>query len=260
MLKVRKEKIFMKRLKDVVFTFFNRLENNNNAVFSSNGEEFFLDIYLKNDVSVIFDVGANMGDYSKLLLKKSKMNNINIELHIFEPLSTCFRNIQEEFSSKDKIFLNNFGLSNEEAETEIFYDTEGSSLASLYERDLSNINKKLNKREKIKLIRLDKYITENNISKIDLLKIDVEGHEVNVLKGIGKFLMPDFIKVIQFEYGGANQDSRTYLKDLYTMLTNKGYIICKIMKNGIARREYESKMENFQYANYLAISPALIND
>jgi len=260
MVDIRKEKIFNKRLKDIIFTIFNRLENNNNAFFASNGEEAFLNSYLKNNVKIVFDVGANMGEYSKLLLEKSKELNKNIELHIFEPLTTCFKIIQTKFSSEDKIFLNNFGISNEEIETEIYFDIEGSSLASLYERDLSTINKRLNKKEKIKLQRLDNYIIENNITQIDLLKIDVEGHEVSVLNGIGKFLKPDFINVIQFEYGGANIDSRTYLKDLYTIFKNKGYVVCKIMRNGIQLRDYENKMENFQYANYLALSPALIND
>jgi FkbM family methyltransferase len=260
MIVVRKEKAIEKRLRDIIFTIYNRIENNNNAIFSSNGEEYFLNLFLKTDINIVFDVGANMGEYSKLLLKKSKDLNKDIELHIFEPLSTCFNKIQNEFSHGENIFLNNFGISDEEKETEIYFDAAGSSFASLYQRDLSKINKQLNQKEKIKLRRVDNYITEVKIPKIDLLKIDVEGHELNVLKGVGKFLDSDFIKAIQFEYGGANLDSRTYLKDLYNILEPKGYIMCKIMRNSIQPRNYESKMENFQYANYLAVSPLLIND
>ncbi len=260
MLHIKDENKTSKRLRSIIYTIFNRLENNNNAVFSSNGEESFLDSYLSDNVKVVFDVGANIGEYSGLLLKKSKALGKDIELHIFEPLSVCFKKIENEFSNEKKVFANNFGVSDNETSTEIYFDVEGSSFASLYQRDLQSLNKELNKKEKIKLRRLDNYIKEKNISGIDLLKIDVEGHEVSVLKGIGKFLSPDFINVIQFEYGGANLDSRTYLKDLYAILKNKGYIVCKIMKNGIQPREYESKMENFQYANYLAINPALIND
>ena len=48
---------------------------------------------------------------------------------------------------------------------------------------------------------------------IDLLKLDVEGNELLALKGLSDSI--EYIKIIQFEFGGSNIDSRTYFQDFY---------------------------------------------
>ena len=79
------------------------------------------------------------------------------------------------------------------------------------------------------------------------------------LEGFGKYLKSDFIDFIQFEYGGANLDSNTNLKQMYEILEQRGFVLAKIMPNGVAIRKYEHYMDNFQYSNYLAISKRIIN-
>ena len=55
--------------------------------------------------------------------------------------------------------------------------------AKLYQTDINNMNYGT---ELVQTITLDKFITDNNLQKIDLLKIDTEGNEFNVLKGLKK--------------------------------------------------------------------------
>ena len=86
----------------------------------------------------------------------------------------------------------------------------------------------------------------------------MEGHELAVLEGLGKYLNNDFIDFIQFEYGGCNLDSKTRLIDFFNIFEEKGFIVCKIMKKGLEIRKFEYWMENFQYYNYVAISKKLI--
>ena len=112
----------------------------------------------------------------------------------------------------------------------------------------------MNKKETISLIRLEDYLTEQNITSIDFLKIDIEGHELAAFRGMGAYLSADRIKAIQFEYGGANLDSGTTLRELYQTLEGAGFILAKIMKNGVEIRPYSLRMENYQYANYAAFS------
>ena len=100
------------------------------------------------------------------------------------------------------------------------------------------------------------YIEEHAIKHIDLLKIDVEGHELKVLQGFEKYLSVDFIDYIQFEYGGANLDSHTSLLELYS---KRHFLIAKILPKGLEIRTYQSYMENFMYANYVAISKRILN-
>jgi FkbM family methyltransferase len=213
------------------------------------------------DIKVIFDIGANIGEYTSMLQKKSKdISDMTINLHLFEPTKSCFDIIDSKFKDNFNIKLNNFGASNSDGTAIIYYDKEQSGLASLYQRNLESYNLELNQKEEIQLKRLDNYIKGNNIEHIDFIKIDIEGHELKAFEGFGDYLNGDFIDYIQFEYGGANLDSHTSLMEIYKFLTERNFQIAKVLKNGLEAREYKPFMDNFQYSNYVAISNRLIKN
>ena len=123
--------------------------------------------------------------------------------------------------------------------------------------NLSSIGMSLNQSETVQTIRLDSYIKAKRITHIHLLKIDIEGHEIAAFEGMGEYLSGDFVDFIQFEYGGANLDSKTSLMDLYALFESRGFVVGKLMPRGVELRAYKAWMENFQYANYVAISRPL---
>lgn len=248
-----------RRLRNFAFWLFNKIENNNNTIFEENGEEFFIKNLFKSmremgGDMIVFDIGANVGNYSSMLLHYAKIYNINLKIHLFEPTKGCFTVLSEKFRNKNNIILNNFGLSNNNTIAKIFYDEEQSGLASLYQRNLEHYGIKLTQSEDIILKRADEYISEYSINHIDFIKLDVEGHELKVLEGFGDYLNGDFIDYIQFEYGGAYIDSRSNLMEIYNFLTKRNFTIAKIMPSGLEIRDYKPFMDNFQYANYVAIS------
>ncbi len=261
-MKIKNNTRILNKVKDIAFTIFNKLENNNNADFFTNGEERFLDSFFStsNDELVIFDIGANVGKYSEIIINKLTNRKRKFILHVFEPSKASFNVLENKFGNNPSIKLNCFGVSNSNGTANIYFDTAKSSFASMYKRNLEEENVYLTNSEEIKLCRLDSYIAENNISKIDFLKIDVEGHELFAFEGLGKFLNNSFIKAIQFEYGGANLDSHTSLFQLYQILQKAGFDIFKIKRNYLEKRQYETKMDNFQYSNYAAISKTFLHN
>ncbi len=258
-----KESNIKRNLKRFSLKIFNAIENNANDAFDKNGEKIFIENLFKHlsksdkKKKVIFDIGANVGEYSTMLENISKANKLEIDLHLFEPTKRCFSIIKKLFNA-EAVTLNNCGVSNKNESATIFYDKETSGLASLYQRNLDSYSLKLNKNEQIELIRLDGYIKEKNIKHIDFIKIDIEGHELTAFDGFGDYLNSDFIDFIQFEYGGANLDSHTSLMEIYESLVNKGFKVAKIMPNGLQIREYSPYMDNFQYSNYVAISNSVL--
>ena len=114
--------------------------------------------------------------------------------------------------------------------------------------------------EKIELNTAAYYIEKNSIEHIDLLKIDVEGHEIKSLMGFGKYLNSNFIDYIQFEYGGANLDSHTNLLDFYDLLLPAGFKITKIMNGYLELRDYNPRFDNFVYCNYIAVSKNILSN
>jgi FkbM family methyltransferase len=249
-------------LRRLAWKIFNSIENNGNAHFDQNGEKLFIDNLLNSLSSqkqlVIFDIGANIGTYTQLILEKSNALPLKIELHLFEPTQSCFEVLLHKFKENSNIHLNYFGISNESKQAIIYYDKDQSGLASLYQRNLDAYSLRLDKSEVVELKRVDLYINEKNIEHIDIVKIDIEGHELKAFEGFGDYLNSDFVDYIQFEYGGANLDSHTSLMEIYKFFNDRDFGIAKIMPNGLEVRTYTPSMDNFMYANYVAISNRIL--
>lgn len=225
--------------------------NDNNCEIKTNGE---LDFILKNKerLEVIFDVGANIGEWTDLVSKIIP----TAYMYSFEPSKNTFKILSEKKHS-DRVRLYNIGLG-EKKETANFYTYDNdSTLNSIYVR-VVNDNKFLQanniKTETIELDSIDNFCQINKIERISFLKIDVEGNELSVLKGGEQYIKEGKIDKIQFEYGGTFINAHISLKDIFIFFENKPYTISKIMQNGLKQiNNYNECLENYQYSNYIAI-------
>ena len=146
------------------------------------GEQSFLKNYLSGKNGAVIDVGANEGNYSaEVLAFNSKVN-----VYAFEPHPTTFQRLFEKFKENKRIATVNKGLSESAGCLEL-YDNEnkdGSSHASLFPEVITGIHGAVKAvSHKVILTTLDKFIAENDIGVISLLKIDTEGNELQVLRG-----------------------------------------------------------------------------
>jgi FkbM family methyltransferase len=253
------------KIANISWRIFNKFENNGNADFHANGEIFFIKnlfkYYSKSEPTkiIIFDIGANLGDYSETLIDNKVKNNVIVDIHLFEPTAKCFEELTSKFSFNKNIVLNNFGLSNSSDSCTIFYDQEKSGLASLYKRNLEHYDINFELSETVEIKRADRYIKENNIEHIDFVKIDIEGHELKAFEGFGEYLRDDFVDVIQFEYGGANLDSHVSLMEINNFFKKRNFKLFKIMRHGLEARSYQPYMENFMNSNYVVMSKNMID-
>lgn len=221
---------------------------------TSSGENNVL-AYVRDNSSgkplVIFDVGANKGQYATSLLKF--LHDSNVSLHCFEPGHETFRILSSTLEDRENVTLNNFGLGNEKTEGRLWYDKAGSGLASLYKRQLDYFGIDFEASEAVMLDTLDNYMAAKNISTVDLLKIDVEGNELNVLHGAEHSLSEGKIKAVQIEFGGCNIDSRTFVRDFWNLLSGD-YRMFRIMRDGLAEiGKYDERMEIFTCTNFLFV-------
>ena len=202
---------------------------------------------------IVFDVGGNKGDYTKLWLGLFlKRQTADFKIYVFEPSRAAFEVLEKVFLKNFNIVLNRVALSDIEGRAELFSDFDGSGLASLARRDLAHANMELNIRQEVQTKTLDAFCREQGISRIDFLKLDVEGFELKVLQGAKNMLAARAIKFIQFEFGGTDIDTRVFFKDFYKLL-NKDYRIYRILKNGLQPiQKYSEFDEIFLTTNYLA--------
>ena len=221
-----------------------------------NGENNFLQNilpeYIKSASPICMDVGGNTGYYSTEVIKHFP----NAIIHIFEPNVNTFGVLKTNLSENKQVHLNNLALGDHEKTLEIYTyaDQNTSGHTSAYSGIFTSKQMKENiLKLKATQITLDNYCNENNISKIDFLKIDVEEHEYKVLLGAAKLIKSNSIKVIQFEFNEMNVVSRVFLKDFYEVLPNFSFY--RLLPNKLLPLgKYDPINEVFKIQNIVAIS------
>jgi FkbM family methyltransferase len=222
---------------------------------NNSGEEIIFKklLKIKPDNFTVFDVGANQGQFLNLAIRMLK--NRTFDIHSFEPSKYTFDILLKNKPENINAHLNNFGLGENEATMILHYDDYASGLASLSKRNLEFKGIDFGKVESVLIRKLDNYCKESGIHYIDLLKIDVEGHEMDVLTGAIGLITNKKIGMISFEFGGCNIDTKTYFKDFYYFMNKNGFATYRITPSGYCFRisNYQEIYEQFRTTNYLSI-------
>jgi FkbM family methyltransferase len=173
---------------------------------------------------VFFDVGANMGWYSML----ASVNGENITCHAFEPAPFIFQKLKNNAiinNVTDRVLLNNIAIGNSNTIVDL-YTFKGlphghSSLSSQGRKEYSIST--------VKMTTLDSYISSNNISKVDFIKLDVEGAELNVVKGALSVFRHNPSWLIELNNHTASQFNYAPADILDAICKNGDYILYKII-------------------------------
>ena len=128
------------------------------------GEYHFLVNYLaQNKEGIVMDVGANVGNYAKLL------NSVNskIEIYCFEPHPTTYKTLIENVVNLN-IQSFNVGVGGENGALTLYdyEDRQGSEHASLYKEVIENIHGGKSTEHNVEMISLDSFATEKKISSV----------------------------------------------------------------------------------------------
>jgi FkbM family methyltransferase len=194
------------------------------------------------------DIGANIGQTSK------KISNYfpNSTIYCFEPIKNTYQQLVENTNEYSNINANNFAIGADSEEVEIFH-REHSEWNSLVD-DLNKTAKLAGATsEIIKVNTIDNFVKENRLQKIDILKSDTEGFEIEVLEGAKNCLSQQLIDFLYIEVGFSKIDKQhTYWIDVIQTLENYGYSF-----SGLFEKCYGPNMR-IHYANALFSSREIV--
>lgn len=198
---------------------------------------------------VVFDVGANVGRYSARIRDKQQ----GVDIFAFEPHPTTYGLLVKNVDGMG-IVTYNVGVGAVEGVLPLhdYADEDGSSHASLYKDVIERIHKGRVSVRQVRIISLDAFVRENSIERVGLLKIDTEGHELEVLKGFEQFIKDNRVDWIHFEFNEMNVVSKVFFKEFWDFLPN--YDFFRMLPNGLVPIKYYSSLlcEIYAFQNIVA--------
>jgi FkbM family methyltransferase len=146
-----------------------------------------------DDVRIVFDVGANCGAASVHFARHHPAATI----HAFEPGREARSYLERNVAALPNVHVHPIGLYTEDRQARLYRGDEDLGKASVIRRDVN-----LDESEPVELRAGGAWAAEQGIQRIDILKVDVEGCEVEVLEGLVG-LLPT-VKVLFVEYGSRH--------------------------------------------------------
>lgn len=225
--------------------------------FNSEKKEQLLVIDNVAEGMTVFDVGANIGKYTKLF---SHIVGTKGKVYAFEPSAFAYKKLSELHDTQN--------LSNTEIINKAVYSENTSITLNEFPEEFcswNSIGKPVMKKPQttdeyvpiensveVEAITLDSFCKDKDITSIDYLKLDVEGAEIHALKGAGNLLRNKAIKYLQFEVSKQMLEGmNTTAKAVFDFLDKYGYTCYKITEDG----EIGGKVSDSDefYENYIAI-------
>jgi FkbM family methyltransferase len=198
---------------------------------------------------VVFDVGANVGDWSAGFQAMVP----NARLFLFEPLPAACDVIRQR-NLRNAVLIP-CAVGDAARRARFYFALPTARTASLYPRRESYFQHREYECTEVEVVTLDQMIAEHRIAFVDFMKMDIEGHELRALEGAQIALNERRIGALSFEFGSGNINSRTFFHDIWEFLTNRGFKLSRITPSGrlLPIEEYYEDCEYFRgVSNYIA--------
>lgn len=245
-----------------VFYFTARREGANDI--DHNGERLVQRLALarakaRGETAIVFDVGANYGQWAGALLAEAKAMDAAVDLTSFEPVpeinASLTRHLGERSGPRQIARAVQLAAADASGTLRFSVTEIGAGTHHLYKSGDEADHEVID----VEVVALDRYFEEHGIAFVDLLKIDCEGHDAAVIAGARASLAARRVAIVQFEYNQRWIDSRSFLKDIWDLAETVGYRFGRVVPAGIELyANWSHELERFIESNYALVDPAVI--
>jgi FkbM family methyltransferase len=186
----------------------------------------FLRKHLKEG-DFFFDIGANIGCFTLLA---SKLVGEKGRVVAFEPVQEIFERLRNnvEMNKLSNVILNAKAVYESNASLElILSDRSNLGMSSIFHHDTED-----GRVERVEAVSLDSYVSISGLKRVDMIKIDVEGAELFVLRGM-KEVLRNYRPVVIMEISDeVIKSSQIGAEELIDIMRNVGYEVKGIDRKG----------------------------
>ena len=206
---------------------------------------------------VVFDVGANVGGWTEMLLDQAPAARAGgLEVHAFEPVSSTLQTLNERLGRHPRsgqVRTVPAALSDADGTLEMFEVEANGTTNSLHPDPFVQ-----GRRIPIQTRRADSYCAEHGIDRVHLLKVDAEGHDFSVLAGAERLFREERVMVAQFEYNHRWVYARHFLKDVFDLVRGMPYVVGKLTPAGVELYDdWHFELERFFENNFVVLHRTL---
>lgn len=230
-----------------------RGEGNNALGANSEGAlvEMFARATADADRVTLLDIGGNLGEWTAMALAAFEGRRSGLRIEVFEPAPKSYEALEARFGDDDRVHLNPLALSNEDgsAQFHITSPTGGrNSLVAVGNATMDVINVAVRKGAA--------YLGEREIERVDLAKIDAEGHDMAVIEGLEPLIAGRRIDCIQFEYSSNWLASGRSMRDICALAERSGYRLANLIDGRLELIPgWNPELDRFFEWNYILVSP-----
>lgn len=215
-----------------------------NYRIESDGEERVLRLLGHGRNVVLFDVGANRGEWSIAADRFFP----GATFFAFEPVESTLEMLTtalKPLGTRGRVV--GLGLAATTGERQCFVPAPGSALSSTIKAPEGSTV------ETIRVTTIDAFCAAEALSEIEVLKIDTEGLDHEVIQGATRLLMSRKVRLVQFEYGPWAIETRFLLKDFYSTFARYNYVVGKVYPRSVEFGEWNPELEDFRGLNFVAV-------
>jgi FkbM family methyltransferase len=198
------------------------------------------------NVETFIDAGANKGDWTATLLSVSP----SASGVLFEPSAELAGMLRKRFAGNPRIEVLEAALGESIGSATLFDEGAAGETSSL----VPGVSFAHGRPREVPLTVVDDELEARGMDRVDVLKIDVEGFDLSVLRGAKRLLRDQRVGVVQFEYNRAWLLAGATLTAAVRLLHEVGYEVFVLRGNGLEPFDAVDVGDFFSYTNFVAVA------
>jgi FkbM family methyltransferase len=209
----------------------------------------------------VIDVGANVGYWSSHLLEACRdMDVERVNLWAFEPSVEIRRQLADRLDSPGEgVHITIRGDAVSDVPGQAAFDASPGITGIKHLLTDSMLEEGVTPSIDVPVTSLARVLDDEKIDIVDFVKSDVEGFDLSVLRGATGPMADRRIGLIQFEYNHCWISTRSFLRDVFDLVENLPYRVCKVVPGGLdAYDAWHQELETFFETNYVLVREDLL--